>query len=141
MRLRRTFQLTFSVFVGGMMLMSCSITTDPTKASSDAAADITSSTTPSSSSKPSAAEKAEYFARDNFFRLKEDMAIGKGEHLASLATLLGVPEQHQVEFFALTKEKFPSLVSSDQVTADDMLLALDRELAAHPHLQGGLGQN
>jgi hypothetical protein len=119
------------------MLASCTVVTDPMKSSSD----FTSSTTPSSSSKPSQEEKAKSFARDNFFRLKEDMALGKGEHLASLATLLGVPEQHQAEFFALTKEKFPSLVRSEQVTADEMFMALNQELAAHPHLQGGIGQN
>jgi hypothetical protein len=137
MSLRRTFQLTFSAFMGGMLLVSCSLTTEPTESSSD----FTSSTTPSSSSKPSAEEKAKSFARDNFFRLKEDMAFGKGEHLASLATLLGVPEKHQAEFFALTKERFPSLVSSEQVSADDMFMALNRELTAHPHLQSGIGQN
>ena len=134
---RQTLLLTFSAFVGGMMLVSCSLTTDPTKSSSD----FTSSTTPGSSSKPSSEEKAKSFARDNFFRLKEDMALGRGEHLASLATLLGIPDERQAEFFALTKEKFSSLVSSEQITADEMFAALNQELLAHPHLQSSAGQN
>ena len=134
---RRTLPLTFSTLVGGMLLVSCTTVTDPTKSSSD----FTSSTSPNSSSQPSPEEKAQSFTRDNFFRLKEDMALGKGEHLASLATLLGVPEKHQAEFLTLTKEKFPALVSSDQVTADEMFAALQRELAEHPHLQGSIGQN
>jgi hypothetical protein len=134
---RRTFQLIFATVVEGMLLVSCTIVTDPTKTSSE----ITSSTTPNSSSKSSPEEKAKSFTRDNFFRLKEDMALGKGEHLVSLATLLGVPEKHQAEFLTLTKEKFPAFVSSEQVTADDMFAALHRELAAHPHLQGSNGHN
>lgn len=134
---RRTFRLTFSALVGGMMLASCTTVTDPTKSSSD----FSSSTSGGSSSSGSPAEKAKSFTRDNFSRLKEDLALGKGEHLVSLATLLGVPQQQQAEFFALTKEKFPALVSSEQATADDVFAALDSELAAHPYLRGNSGPN
>ena len=134
---RQIYLFTLIAVVAGMLFGACSMTTDPTKSSSD----FTSSTTPGSSSQPKPEEKAKSFASDNFFRLKEDMALGRGEHLASLATLLGIPEQHQAEFFALTKEKFSSLVSSEQITADEMFAALNRELVAHPHLQGSAGQN
>ena len=69
------------------------------------------------------------------------MALGRGEYLASLATLLGVPESQQAEFFAFTKENFSSLVSSDQVTPDEMLEALNRELAACPQFHIIVAQN
>ena len=134
---RQTYHFTLIAVVGGMLLGSCSMTTDPTKSSSD----FTSSTTPSSSSHPKPEEKAKAFTSDNFARLKEDMALGRGEHLASLATLLGIPEKHQAEFFALTKEEFSSLVSSEQITADEMFVALNQELLAHRHLQGSASQN
>ena len=47
-----------------------------------------------------------------FQSLAEEMAQGRGEHLASLATLLGVPEEAQPEFFALVQEKYTMLVGS-----------------------------
>src|SRR5574338_792394 len=38
-----------------------------------------------------AAEKANVFAAINFDNLEQDMAQGHGEHLTSLATLMGIP--------------------------------------------------
>src|SRR5260370_39639384 len=46
--------------------------------------------------------KTTMFAEVNFENLSQEMAQGQGEHLASLATLLGVPAEHQAEFFTLT---------------------------------------
>ena len=134
---RQIYHFTLISVVGGMLLGACSLTTDPTESSSD----FTSSTSPNSSSQPKPEQKAKAFTSDNFARLKEDMALGRGEHLASLATLLGIAENHQAEFFALTKENFSSLVSSEQITADEMFAALNQELLARPHLQGSAGQN
>jgi Protein of unknown function (DUF3015) len=121
----------FSVLIWGLSATSCTIVTDPTKSSSD----FTSSTSPGSSSKPSPEEKAKSFANENFERLQEDMALGGGEHLASLATLLGVPNDRQPEFFALAKEQFPSLVNSAGTTSNELIAALDRELAMRPYLR------
>ena len=133
---RRSCRYLFSALAFGLLLTSCSLTTDPTKSSSD----FTSSTSPGSS-KPSSEQKAQSFTRDNFSRLKEDMALGHGEYLASLATLLGVPESQQAEFFAFTKENFSSLVSSEQVTPDEMLDALKHELATHPQFSIVVAKN
>ena len=134
---KQTSRFTLIAVVSGMLFGACSMTTEPTESSSD----FTSSTSSNSSSQPKPEQKAKAFTSDNFARLKEDMALGRGEHLASLATLLGIAENHQAEFFALTKEKFSSLVSSEQITADEMFAALNQELLARPHLQGSVGQN
>ena len=67
-----------------------------------------------------------------FESLAEDMAQGRGEHLASLATLLGVPEEAQPEFFALVQEKYSLLVGSDETTAITMLQALQAAMAERP---------
>jgi hypothetical protein len=64
-----------------------------------------------------------------FESLAEEMAQGRGEHLASLATLLGVPEEAQPEFFALVQEKYTILVGSDDTTAVTMLQALQAAMA------------
>ena len=60
------------------------------------------------------------------------MAQGQGEHLASLAGLLGVPEETQPEFFAQAQEKYTLLVGSDDTTAATMLQALQMAMAERP---------
>ena len=67
-----------------------------------------------------------------FNSLAEEMAQGRGEHLASLATLLGVPEEAQPEFFALIQEKYIILVGSDDTTAVTMLQAIQSAMAERP---------
>jgi hypothetical protein len=69
-----------------------------------------------------------------FESLAEEMAQGRGEHLASLAVLLGVPEEAQPEFFALVQEKYTVLVGPDDTTAVTMLQALQAAMAEHPAL-------
>ena len=69
-----------------------------------------------------------------FESLAGEMAQGRGEHLASLATLLGVPEKDQPEFFALVQEKYTLLVGSDDTTAVTMLEALQAAMAERPVL-------
>jgi hypothetical protein len=69
-----------------------------------------------------------------FESLAEEFAQGRGEHLASLATLLGVPEETKPEFFALVQEKYTMLVGSDDTTAATMLQALQAAMAERPTL-------
>jgi len=77
----------------------------------------------------------------NFERLKEDMATGRGEHLTSLATLLGVPPESQEQFCMFTQEKFADVVHSEQVTPEEMLAALRHELSVHPVFRSLSAQN
>lgn len=67
-------------------------------------------------------------------RIKTDMAVGGGEHLTSLATLLGVPSHNQPEFFALTKANFSTLFSTEPTTAEELLARLDDRIDTHPAL-------
>ena len=73
-------------------------------------------------------------ASRSFENLAQEMAQGQGEHLASLATLLGVPEEDQQEFFALVQAKYSILVGSDDTTAVTMLQALQSAMAERPAL-------
>ena len=73
-------------------------------------------------------------ASRSFESLAEEMAQGRGEHLASLAALLGVPEEAQPEFFALVQEKYTILVGSDDTTVVTMLQALQSAMAERPAL-------
>lgn len=119
------------------MLASCAITESTTETMAntvEASTDFTSSTSPRDSS--SAADQKIYaFTTVNFDRIREDMARGEGEYLASLASLLGVPETEQPAFFAMAKEKFPVLFRSEQTTPEEMLANLQSELAAHPEMR------
>ena len=79
-------------------------------------------------------EHATLFANLNFDNLSQEMAQGGGEHLASLATLMGVPAEQQPAFFAMTQEKYATLIQSGDTTPVAMLKALQETMAAHPVL-------
>lgn len=66
--------------------------------------------------------------------LQQEIAQGKGEHLASLATLLGVREEDQPAFFALVQEQYTALSASGQTSALTMLQSLQAAMAEHPVL-------
>jgi hypothetical protein len=78
-----------------------------------------------------AQHKATMFAEVTFDDLSQEMAQGGGEHLASLATLLGVPSDRQAEFFALAQERY--LQTGEQSPAA-LLKALHETMAQHPVL-------
>jgi hypothetical protein len=106
--------------------------------------DFTSSTTPSSWYFPGELQKQQkivYFSRANFGRLKEDMASGHGKYLTSLATLMQVPKTHHQEFFVLTKNNFHDLFPTEQITSEEMLLALSKTLSATQALTGEIALN
>jgi hypothetical protein len=79
-------------------------------------------------------ERATLFANLNFDNLSQEMAQGGGEHLASLATLLGVPAEQQPAFFAMTQEKYATLVQSGETEPRAMLTSLQEAMASHPIL-------
>jgi Protein of unknown function (DUF3015) len=78
--------------------------------------------------------KTTMFAELNFEALSQEMAQGKGEHLASLATLMGVPAEHQAEFFAMTQEQYTPLVQVGETSPVALVKALNQAISAHPVL-------
>jgi hypothetical protein len=81
-----------------------------------------------------AEEQARVFAKFNFENLAQEMAQGGGEHLASLATLMGVPAEQQPAFFAMTQEKYASLMQAGEASPVALIKALHDGMAAHPVL-------
>src|SRR5712692_4381774 len=79
-------------------------------------------------------QKTTMFAQINFENLSQEMAQGQGEHLASLATLMGVPAEHQAAFFALTQERYTSLVKTGEASPVAMVKAINDAIATHPVL-------
>ncbi|MCA9473125.1 MAG: DUF3015 domain-containing protein [Nitrospirales bacterium] len=79
-------------------------------------------------------EKVNVFAAVNFENLSQEMAQGKGEHLASMATLMGIPEEHHAEFFSLTQEKYSTLIKGGETSPKAVVKALHDSMVAHPVL-------
>jgi hypothetical protein len=81
-----------------------------------------------------AEQKTTMFAQLNFENLSQEMAQGQGEHLASLATLMGVPAEHQAAFFVMTQERYTSLVKTGEASPVAMVKAINDAIATHPVL-------
>ncbi len=95
-------------------IYACAVTNSSTESSSqtfqnttDASSKFTSSTSPGSDSSDSAKkEQALVFSKMNLERIKTDMAVGGGEHLTSLATLLEIPSLQPTGIFRANKIEF-----------------------------------
>lgn len=79
-----------------------------------------------------AEQKTTMFAQLNFENLSQEMAQGQGEHLASLATLMGVPAEQQAAFFAMTQERYTSLVKTGEASPVAMVKAINDAIAVNP---------
>jgi hypothetical protein len=74
------------------------------------------------------------YAQATIENLSQEMAQGQGEHLASLATLLGVPSELHAAFFQVTQANYATLFPTEQTDAGAMLTALKAVLSADPVL-------
>ena len=81
-----------------------------------------------------ASERANVFAAMNFENLGQEMAQGKGEHLASLATLMGVPAEQHAAFFALTQERYTALVQEGETSSVALVKTLNDAVSKNPVL-------
>ena len=81
-----------------------------------------------------AEQKLTMFAELNSDALAQEMAQGRGEHLASMATLLGVPQQHHAAFFGMAQAQYTSLAQAGDLSAGAMVKALNEGIAANPAL-------
>lgn len=68
------------------------------------------------------------YAEANIEHLAQEMAQGRGEHLASLASLLGIPQDQQEAFFKMTQERYTHLFKSNETSSEELLTALQTEL-------------
>ncbi len=73
--------------------------------------------------------KTALFIEGNKERLARDMSIGHGESLDSLASLIGVREEHRATFVRTAKDNFQRIFASDNVSGEQILQSLKRVLA------------
>lgn len=81
-----------------------------------------------------AEQKTNMFAHLNFDNLSQEMAQGKGEHLASLATLMGIPAEQHAAFFALTQERYTAMVEAGETSSVALVKALNDAVGKSPVL-------
>jgi hypothetical protein len=81
-----------------------------------------------------AEHKVNVFVAVNFDNLSQEIAQGRGEHLASLATLMDMPANHQSEFFAMTQKQYTALVEAGENSPITMVKAINDAIASHPVL-------
>jgi hypothetical protein len=78
--------------------------------------------------------KTTVFVSLNFENLSQEIAQGQGEHLASLASLMDVPVENQAAFFAMTQERYTSLVKTGEASPVAMVKSINDAIATHPVL-------
>ena len=81
-----------------------------------------------------AEQKTNVFAAMNFDNLSQEMAQGQGEHLASLATLMGIPVEQHAAFFALTQERYTAMVEAGETSSVALVKALNDAVGKSPVL-------
>jgi hypothetical protein len=85
-------------------------------------------------------EHVNAFAALNYDNLTHDMAFGGGEYLASLGTLLGVPDDQRMAFFQVAQSHYTTLAQSDNATALHLMAGLDRSLAQYGIVTASTGK-
>jgi hypothetical protein len=84
-----------------------------------------------------ASARVPMFVGANLDSLAHDIAMGQGESLESLATVMGIRESDKAGFFSVTKENYALIFASANVTAADVLnsiytvMAKDDKLAQY----------
>ena len=81
-----------------------------------------------------AEQKTNVFANLNFDNLSQEMAQGRGEHLASLATLMGIPAEQHAAFFALIQERYTTMVEAGETSSVALVKALNDAVGKSPVL-------
>jgi hypothetical protein len=81
-----------------------------------------------------AEHKVNVFVASNLQNLSQEMAQGQGEHLVSLATLMGVPAEHQTAFFAMIQERYTFLVKAGEASPVTLVKALNDANVGYPVL-------
>ncbi len=115
------------------LLSGCSTITDTIAASTQTFTNTTESTTRISSGNSGTAslnnQQAIDFAKVNWMQLSANMANGEGEHLRTLADLMGVHSAQKSAFYSMTKAKFNQLLPSTQTTAEQLVKNLQAEVS------------
>ncbi len=79
-----------------------------------------------------AANEQETFVEANYDTLAKEMAVGGGENLSTLASLLGCSTEQAGDFGIFTQEHYDTLFQTAETTPTEMLVALKSGLSRNP---------
>jgi len=68
------------------------------------------------------------FVAMNMDDLAQDIARGSGDHITSMATLMGIDQSDHETFFSVTQANYESIFSSDSVNYDQVLQAMNNTM-------------
>ncbi len=74
------------------------------------------------------------FIDGNMDNLARDIARGEGETLATLSEVWGIKDADKAAFNNVAKQNFASIVTSDQVTSQEVLTNLNTVVAQNEQL-------
>ena len=124
------------IALGCCAVLASACTTTPTGTTKDMF-DMTSSTTDRSWYSEDGLLRPEHrpiaFTSANYETVKQDIARGQGEHLVSLATLLGVSPARGDEFGLLAQAHYAAL-ESPRTTPEEILISMKNIVDEHPDL-------
>ena len=72
-------------------------------------------------------QRVNAFMAFNFENVKQDMANGQGEYLASLSTLMGIPQDRRASFYAHAQSRYPLVMEHHSNPQETLAL-----LVTHP---------
>jgi uncharacterized protein YceK len=116
-----------------VMLSGCSALTDSIAASTQTFTNSTESSTRVSSSNNSKQaslkiQQAVEFVKVNWMQLSSNMASGQGEHLSTMADLMGVKPAQKPAFYSMAKSKFSQLFPTTETTPEQLVNSLKVEI-------------
>lgn len=85
-------------------------------------------------------QQGETFVASNMDTLAVEMAQGNGDHLAALASILGVADQDKSAFFSLAKDQYEPLFSATGATPSDVLTTFNTAMLNDPRLSQYVAQ-
>jgi hypothetical protein len=74
------------------------------------------------------------FVAVNLENLSQDMAMGAGEHLNSLASLMGCGESAYSEFGQMTRDNYAALMERADQSSTELVSGLQQQISTHPAL-------
>jgi len=74
--------------------------------------------------------RVQAFMAFNFENIKQDMAKGQGEYLDSLSTLMEIPPDRRVSFYAHAQSRYPFVVQQKSSPLETLVQLVGQDTAA-----------
>jgi hypothetical protein len=82
------------------------------------------------------ARATEVFTDVNLTSLRQEMAVGQGDYVDTLAILMGASEETRPQMVRFFQSEYQNLFPTAGTTSEEMLRTLSEKLSAHPELLG-----